>query len=184
MVKNVNHLVRKWYSGHLGHLKTFGDGQARFSRGFSVNTTLAHVWPQVNETTFSAPTVALGKAILLLESVMPCGPGHVGTQCSAWSRGQCPSWALSALLPQAPSSSLGPWASSPQGHHRATRANSTHPLPLSFPAADVNWSHGHPGERPSHGHLPLLLRQCSEWGLWDNDLPNKGSGFSFAGIAA
>nr|XP_055232669.1 phosphorylase b kinase regulatory subunit alpha, liver isoform isoform X17 [Gorilla gorilla gorilla] len=24
--KNVNHLLRKWYSGHLGNLKTFGDG--------------------------------------------------------------------------------------------------------------------------------------------------------------
>lgn len=53
-----------------------------------------------------------------------------------------------------------------------------------FPVADVNWSHGYPGERPSHGHLPLLLRQRSEWGLWDNDLPDKGSGFPFAGTAA
>lgn len=30
MVKNVNHLARKWHSGHLGNLKTFEDGQARF----------------------------------------------------------------------------------------------------------------------------------------------------------
>lgn len=55
---------------------------------------------------------------------------------------------------------------------------------LPFPATDVDWRHGHPGERPSHRHLPLLLRQCSKRGLWDNDLSNKGSGFSFARIAA
>lgn len=90
MVKNVNHLVRKWYIGHLGHLKTFGEGQARFSRGFTVNTTLAHIRPWVNKTTFSAPIVVLEKAILSLKSMMPCRPGHVGTECSARSRGQCP----------------------------------------------------------------------------------------------
>lgn len=57
-------------------------------------------------------------------------------------------------------------------------------LPLPFPAADVDRCHGHTGEGPSHGHLPLLLRQCSQRGLWDNDLPNEGGGFSSAGIAA
>lgn len=56
--------------------------------------------------------------------------------------------------------------------------------PCPLPAAGVHRSHRHAGEGPSHGHLPLLLRQCSEWGLWDNDLPNKGGGVSFAGIAA
>lgn len=96
---------------------------------------------------------------------------------------QCPEQVPLALLPQA-------WSSSPQAVglgmqlSQATRANSTHSSPVPFPAADVNWSHGHSRERPSHRHLPLFLRQCSEWGLWNNDLPNEGSGFSFAGIAA
>lgn len=91
---------------------------------------------------------------------------------------------------------LGPpgrqaWGSCPRAvslrhthYHGATRASSTQSLPLPFPASDVSWSHGHSGERPSHGHLPLLLRQCSKWGLWDNDLLNEGGGFSFAGTAA
>lgn len=67
----------------------------------------------------------------------------------------------------------------------AGSAGSAHTLPLPlFPAAGVKWSHGHAGERPSHRHLPLLLRQCSKRGLWDDDLPNEGGGFSFAGTAA